>query len=108
MRKRNRPIQVMLSEKEYQQLVSHAKRCSYSVSAYLRLLITGYEPKASPPLMYHQLLRQLLAIGHNFNQIAAKLHATHHLDAEAYAMHYRDLMQRVLTIQEQVEHPERQ
>jgi hypothetical protein len=107
MRKRNRPVQVMLSEGEYQQLLSHAKRCSNSISAYLRLLITGYEPKATPPLEYHQLISQLLAIGHNLNQITAKLHATHHLDAEAYAMHYRDLMQCVLTIQEQVERPKR-
>ena len=108
MRKRNRPVQVMLTEWEYQQLLSHAKRCSCSVSSYLRLLITEYKPRASPPLEYHQLLSHLLAIGHNLNQIAAKLHSTHHLYAGAYAMHYRDLMQCVLTIQEQVERPEKQ
>lgn len=107
MRKRNRPVQVMLSEEEYQRLISNAKKCKHSVSSYLRLLITGYNPKPSPPLEYHQLISQLIAIGNNLNQIATKLHATHHLDAGAYAMHYRDLMQCVITIQEQVERPEK-
>lgn len=78
-----------------------------SQEAFVRALISGYLPKPLPPLDYHTLIRELHAIGNNLNQLAAKAHATGHLDSAAFQHEADHLRRAVLHIRETVTAPER-
>lgn len=107
MRKRNIRAQVWLNSDEAERLESCSKGSGLSRESYLRLLINGYEPKASPPLEYHALIRELNAIGNNLNQIAAQANASRHIDKTSFTYEANRLRRAVQGIQEAFTAPER-
>lgn len=58
---RNRTIQlnIRLTQNEYDQVIHSSRKANLTVSGYVRMLIGGYVPKESPPIEYHELMRQL-------------------------------------------------
>ena len=77
-------LEVRLSLAEERRLSENAKACGLSKSAYVRQLISGYEPKEQPYLNYHLLIRELKRIGNNLNQIAYIANSTGTIDGQEY------------------------
>lgn len=107
MRKRSISVLVRLNEKEQQHLASQVKKSGLSQEAFIRTLINGYVPKALPPPDYFGMMRQLHAIGNNLNQLAAKAHATGHLDRAIFQQEAEHLRRAVQHIQQTTTSPER-
>lgn len=103
MRKRFYRARVWLDEKEYDQFIKNVAKTGLPKETYLRMLITGYQPREMPPLQYHKIIQQLSAIGHNLNQIAARYNSLNDLNAKSYSDNYQALMSLVLTIQNNFE-----
>lgn len=106
-RKRNYEVLLRLSAEEHRQLTDQAKMAGLPREVYIRTLIAGFCPKATPPLEYHALLRELSAIGNNLNQIAAQANATKHIDKTAFQYEAKRLRRVVQEIQEAFTAPER-
>ena len=47
----------------------------------IRLLLSGYEPRAFPGEEIREFTRALSQLGNNFNQLAAKAHSLGYIDA---------------------------
>lgn len=107
MLKRSVKVTFRLNEKEYEKLKSNVSKSGLSQESYLRSLIDGYVPKELPPIEYHALLRELLAIGNNLNQIAAQANATKHIDKTVFIYEANRLRRAVQEIQEAFIAPER-
>jgi len=107
MLKRSIKITFRINEKEREHLVSRAKKSGFSQEAYIRSLLAGYIPKEIPPPDYFAMRRELHAIGNNLNQIAAKAHATGHLDREVFQQEADHLRHAVLQIIKAMSEPER-
>lgn len=103
MRKRHYRARVWLDKNEFAQFIRNVERSGLSQEAYLRRLITGYTLKESPPLVYHELIRQLSAIGRNINQITTVANAIHLIDAAEYKENYENLIRLLQGIQKAVE-----
>ena len=106
MRSRDIRVVVRLNEKEHQQLIRQVRKSGLSREAYIRTLISGYLPKPLPPMDYFTMMRELHAIGNNLNQLAAKAHATGHLDRVAFQDEAGHLRRAVQQIQQAVTAPE--
>lgn len=106
MRKRAIRIQVWVNYDENTRLQASAKKSGLSQEGYIRSLINGYVPKAMPPKDYFAMMRELHAIGNNLNQLAAKAHATGHLDRGAFQQEADHLRRAVQQIQQAVTAPE--
>ena len=68
------------------------------MSAYVRQIINGYNPRESPPADYHSMTREIKAIGNNLNQLAFVANATGLIDEAAYyenVIQLRDALQRI-------------
>ncbi|MCD9023489.1 MobC family plasmid mobilization relaxosome protein [Cohnella sp. NL03-T5] len=78
-----------------------------SREAFIRMLISGYVPKAMPPPDYYAMVRELHAIGNNLNQLAVKAHTTGHPDRETFQQEANELRRAVQRIQHAVTEPER-
>lgn len=107
MRRRAIRIQVWVNNDENARLQTSAKKSGLSQEGYIRSLINGYEPKAMPPPDYYMMIRELHAIGNNLNQLAAKAHATGHLDQNLFQQEANHLRRAVQDIQHAVTAPER-
>lgn len=107
MRTRSKRIWAHLSEQEYAFFKRQIKRSGLSQEGYLRMLISGYVPRELPPIEYHQLMRQLLAIGNSLNQIAARANATGFFLAEEYRENAVALQKTLLEIKAEMTQPER-
>jgi len=107
MRKRYKPIQVMLNDTEHMQIKEAAIKSGITVSTYIRLLITNCIPKPKPPPDYFALTRELRAIGNNIHQIAVKANALHVIDAASFKQYSDMLSRQISAIQDAVELPER-
>lgn len=61
---RNRTIQlnIRLTEAENNRLKRNSRKSNLTASAYIRMLINGYQPKETPPLEYEKLLQILTEI----------------------------------------------
>ena len=94
---------VWLDEKEYEFLINNVTKSGLSKEFYLRKLVTEHRISEHPPFEYHELIRQLLLIGKNLNQIAATAYALHRIDAESYKENYQNLLQLILSLQNAVE-----
>ena len=91
-RKRNIPVRVWFSEKEYAELNRKAKIAGLPKSTVIRMLLCNYEPKEKPDARFYEAMRQLSAIGNNINQLAMKANALGFIDtpmlkAEALRWH---------------------
>ena len=86
-------VQVWLTEETFNKLNQDYRACGYRTrEAYLRQLIAGVPPKASPPLEYWDLMTALRNIGNNMNQVAAKAHRLNVIDAKRYDDAYHELL----------------
>lgn len=70
MRRRNNPVSIWLTDKEYTHLQNQAAIAGRKIDPFIRELIRGSELKERPSEMWVELLRHLAAIGNNINQIA--------------------------------------
>lgn len=102
MRNRNVHIQFWLNRKEAEALDKKVKRSGLSREAYLRHLVSGYEPREAPPADYYGMMREIYAIGKNLNQIAQKAHVLNVMDAQRYDAEVRKLEAAIKTITEAV------
>ena len=83
--KRTVKKQVWFSKPEAQDLQKKAKKACLSEAALIRLLLRGYEPREKPDDRFYDSMRELSAIGHNINQLAAKAHSLGFVDAPMLA-----------------------
>ncbi|MCD1261349.1 plasmid mobilization relaxosome protein MobC [Paenibacillus athensensis] len=107
MRRRPIRIQVWVNADENARLQASSKKSGLSQEGYIRSLINGYLPKTMPPPDYYAMMRQLYAIGNNLNQLAAKAHATGHLDRMMFQQEADQLRRAIQDIQQAVTSPER-
>ena len=93
MLKRNCEVLLWLTEKEQAELKANAKKCSLSVQAYLRQLLSGIQLKERPPEDFSEVLSRLRWIGNNLRQIAIKANTLGLIDAEQYWQNVEQLNQ---------------
>ncbi|GHU81350.1 hypothetical protein FACS1894191_8160 [Clostridia bacterium] len=84
MRKRNIQIITRLDKDEHERFKKRVKKSGLSQEAYVRHLINGLIPTDAPPPDYHNMMRELRAIGNNLNQVAQKAHALNAIDVQRY------------------------
>ena len=107
MRKREIKVTFRLNKKEWEHLKKQVDRCGYSQERYIRSLIAGYIPREMPPLDFHNIIRELRAIGNALNQLAAHANAMGYIPADEYEEHYSRLTETILEIRTAVLLPER-
>lgn len=105
MRKRSKSFVMRLNDEEYKALEKHLTKTKLSREAYIRLLINGQIPIESPPLAYHELIKQLRKIGTNLNQIAYKANALNQIDAMEYVKNVNELQEVILKIMKGITEP---
>lgn len=59
MRKRNHQLNIRLTDEENNKLKVNSAKCGLTVSAYVRMLILGFQPKESPPKAYDETITSL-------------------------------------------------
>lgn len=93
---RNRTIQlnIRLTEAENKRLKQHSRKAGLTASAYIRMLINGYQPKETPPLEYEKLLQIL-------TEIYAKIGRSEDIQTKKL------LAETLLELQKQVTQPEK-
>ena len=79
--KRRIKKQFWLSPQDAGELKRKANLCGITETAVIRILLHGYEPKEKPDARFYEAMRQLSAIGNNFNQLAVKANALGFVDA---------------------------
>lgn len=107
MRSRQHQINVYLSDQENDKLRSLAEATGYSMSGVLRAMLDGYRLKEHPTDELLEFNRQLLVIGTNLNQIAAKANSLGLLDAPYYRQQAEALSKLRLQLYERFLLPER-
>ena len=68
-------ICLRLNADEVQKLITNAKACGLTRTAYLRRLLNGYDLKPRPSAELEALRTEIHQIGNNINQIARKANA---------------------------------
>ena len=68
-------ICLRLNADEVQKLITNAKACGLTRTAYLRRLLNGYDLKPRPSAEMEALRTEIHQIGNNINQIARKANA---------------------------------
>lgn len=99
MRKRNHRIWCRLNDEEYSRYQTQVLKSGLCQEAYFRKLITGCQLKEAPPLEYHKLLKQLMGIGNNLNQIATKANSLQLVNQVLYIKTYKELQSLIVQIQ---------
>ena len=66
-------ICLRLNTDEAQKLITNAKACGLTRTAYLRRLLNGYDLKPRPSAELEALRTEIHQIGNNINQIARRL-----------------------------------
>ena len=73
-------ICLRLNADEAQKLITNAKACGLTRTAYLRRLLNGYDLKPRPSAELEALRTEIHQIGNNINQLAAKANALGFID----------------------------
>lgn len=68
-------ICLRLNADEVQKLITNAKACGLTRTAYLRRLLNGYDLKPRPSAELEALRTEIHQIGNNINQIARSVNA---------------------------------
>ena len=68
-------ICLRLNADEVQKLITNAKACGLTRTAYLRRLLSGYDLKPRPSAELEALRTEIHQIGNNINQIARSVNA---------------------------------
>lgn len=103
IRNRRHSVLVRLNDQELAHLHQLVQQSGLSQEKLLRKIIAGYHVKSAPPIEYHAIIKQLLMIGNNLNQIAVIAHATGQFNSCRYEDNYKSLMNQLLHIQNQFE-----
>ena len=80
MRTRNNRVGVRLSDKEFEKFKITVKNAGLSREAYMRMLINGYLPKERPDDRFYIVMRQLIGISNNLNQLVKKANTLGFID----------------------------
>ena len=107
MRVRNIEKHFFFDKAEAQSLARKAKKSGLSEAALVRLLVSGYEPKALPDDSFHEFIRQIAALGNSMNQIARKANALGLLDAPYYKQQAEQLTKFELDVYERFMLPDK-
>ena len=73
-------ICLRLNTDEAQKLITNAKACGLTRTAYLRRLLNGYDLKPRPSAEMEALRTEIHQIGNNINQLTAKAHTLGFID----------------------------
>ena len=68
MKEKTVQIHFRATEKERRAFQRNAAKCGMSLSAYLRALAIGHEPKALPPIQYGKLVSVLSELYYEFQR----------------------------------------
>ena len=80
MRKRLWKLNVYLSLEERQMLRIKAEKTGLTISALIRSLITGFEPKEKPPEEFYRDIDSIRKVGNVLNQIAKRTNYLGHVE----------------------------
>lgn len=72
-----------MNKTESESLSKKAAKAGLTESALVRLLIKGYSPKEKPDDRFYIVMRQLIGIGNNLQQICRKANALGFIDAKS-------------------------
>lgn len=103
IRNRRHSVLVRLNDQELAHLHKLVQQSGLPQEKLLRKIITGYQVKAAPPIEYHEMIRQLMAIGKNISQIAAIANSLGKIESVWYMENYQNLLHLILQIQSAVE-----
>lgn len=78
--KRNIIRQFRFNTQENEILKQKAQHCCLTDSAFVRMLILGFQPKPKPEKEFYNALRSLSSIGNSINQIATKANSLGFVD----------------------------
>lgn len=93
---RNKQVLIRLTEEEYKILNDLVSKSFYSREEYIRRLVIYHQlplpnPYKDPDIDYHELIRQIRAVGYNINQIAEIANATDCINEDAYRQNAKKL-----------------
>ncbi len=80
LRKRNRRVEIYLTEKELQALSKKVLKSGLSRERYLRKLIAGSRVYEAPPVDFVRLIREINRVGSNIDQLLRIANAKKLLD----------------------------
>ena len=103
IRNRRNSVLVRLTDQELAHLHRLVQQSGLPQEKLLRKVITGYQVKATPPIEYHEMIRQLMAIGKNINQIVATANSLGKIESVWYMENYQNLLNLILQIQSAIE-----
>lgn len=89
--KRNIIRQFRFNSEENKTLKQKAELCCLTDSAFVRLLVLGYQPKPKPEKEFYTALRNLSSIGNSINQITAKANSLGFVDVPRLNKELRSL-----------------
>lgn len=89
--KRNIIRQFRFNSEENEMLKQKAELCCLTDSAFVRLLVLGYQPKPKPEKEFYTALRNLSSIGNSINQITAKANSLGFVDVPRLNKELRSL-----------------
>ncbi len=70
---RDKEIKIRLTEKELERLNRNAGKTTFSREGYIRTILNGFDPQASPPEEYWGFIRELWRMGDELNKIADEI-----------------------------------
>ena len=83
MRKRNKRVEVYLTEDEYSNLAEKVKLSGMSREAFIRQVLGGAEIKAKPPADFYKLIVEVRKVGSNLNQLVKRAQVLDFIDTPA-------------------------
>ena len=83
MRKRNKRVEVYLTENEYSNLAEKVKLSGMPREAYIRQVLGGVEIKEKPPADFYKLMVEVRKVGSNLNQLVKRAQALNFIDTPA-------------------------
>ena len=98
MRKRNRRVQVRLTEQEYRGFLKWVGSSGLSQEEYLRQLLRGLVPRDLPPPDYQRFMEELYQVGSLLRQLSHQAQALGAVDAarcESAVEQFRQLVEEV-------------
>lgn len=97
-RTRNNRFLVSLSDKEMQELKKKVQKTGLTRDAYVRMVLSGTQPRELPHPDFFEVLKTLRQISINMNQIALKANIIGFINADAYWENSRRLQEAIADI----------
>ena len=98
----NKAFHMRLTQKEYDNLHTNAKRAGLPLSTYVRFMMKACQPKEQRPADWFKFYSQLCRIGNNLNQLTHLAYRTGSIDAEGYEQFRDDLEELLMTLMEEL------